>query len=41
VPLFARPLADGRASGTQTDGVRKGGKYVEQLTPRIKALFGT
>jgi thiol-disulfide isomerase/thioredoxin len=40
VPLFARPLADGRASGTQTDGVRKGGNYVEQLTPRIKALFG-
>lgn len=41
VPLFARPLADGRASGTQTDGVRKGGNYVEQLAPRIKALFGS
>ena len=41
VPLFARPLADGRASGTQTDGVRAGGRYVDQLTPRIKALFGT
>ncbi|MDX2086962.1 MAG: hypothetical protein SFX73_03880 [Kofleriaceae bacterium] len=39
VPLFARPLADGRASGTQTDGVRSGGQYVEQLTPRIRELF--
>jgi hypothetical protein len=38
VPLFARPNPDGRASGTQTDGVRKGGGYVEQLTPRIRAL---
>ena len=39
VPLFARPNPDGRASGTQTDGVRKGGGYVEQLTPRIRALI--
>jgi thiol-disulfide isomerase/thioredoxin len=38
VPLFARPNTDGRASGRQTDGVRKGGGYVEQLVPRIKAL---
>jgi len=39
VPLFARPNPDGRASGTQTYGVRKGGGYVEQLTPRIRALL--
>lgn len=38
VPLFAKPGADGSASGAQTDGVRKGGNYVEQLTPRIRAL---
>ena len=38
VPLFARPAADGRASGEQTDGVQQGGGYVEQLTPRIRAL---
>lgn len=38
VPLFARPAADGRASGVQTDGVQKGGRYVEQLVPRIRAL---
>ena len=38
VPLFARPAADGTASGAQTDGVKKGGNYVEQLTPRIRAL---
>jgi hypothetical protein len=40
VPLFARPGADGRASGQQTDGVRKGGGYVEQLVPRVRALAG-
>jgi thiol-disulfide isomerase/thioredoxin len=39
VPLFARPLPDGRASGTQTDGVQTGGRYVEQLTPRIRELL--
>jgi len=39
VPLFARPAADGRASGEQIDGVQKGGAYVEQLTPRIRALL--
>ncbi len=38
VPLFARPQADGKASGKQIEGVRKGGDYVEQLTPRIRAL---
>lgn len=38
VPLFARANPDGRASGAQTDGVQKGGGYVEQLTPRIQAL---
>lgn len=38
VPLFARPGPDGRASGQQTDGVKKGGGYVEQLVPRVKAL---
>ena len=39
VPLFARPNADGSASGAQTDGVRQGGDYVAQLTPRIRALL--
>ena len=38
VPLFARPAPDGTASGAQTDGVKQGGAYVEQLTPRIQAL---
>jgi thiol-disulfide isomerase/thioredoxin len=38
VPLFARPAPNGTASGAQTDGVKKGGDYVEQLTPRIHAL---
>ncbi len=39
VPLFAVPRDDGRASGTQTDGVAKaGGGAVEQLVPRIRAL---
>lgn len=38
VPLFAKPNADGRASGVQTDGVQKGGRYVEQLTPRIRQV---
>ncbi len=41
VPLFARPRPDGRASGAQTDGVQKGGGYVDQLTPRIRALLAT
>ncbi len=39
VPLFARPGPDGRASGVQTEGARKGGNYVEQLWPRIKELI--
>lgn len=39
VPLFARPGADGRASGTQTDGVKQGGQYVEQLVPRVRSLL--
>ncbi len=40
VPLFAVPRDDGRASGTQTDGVGKaGGTAVEQLVPRIRALI--
>lgn len=38
VPLFARPRSDGSASGSQTDGVKKGHGYVDQLTPRIRAL---
>lgn len=40
VPLFARPGTDGRASGSQTDGVKQGGAYIEQLVPRIRALAG-
>jgi thiol-disulfide isomerase/thioredoxin len=39
VPLFARPNPDGRASGVQTEGVKQGGGYVEQLTPRIRTLL--
>ena len=38
VPLFALPGADGKASGKQTDGVRKDGDHVEQLTVRLRAL---
>lgn len=39
VPLFAVPRDDGRASGTQTDGVQKAdGGMVEQLVPRVRAL---
>jgi thiol-disulfide isomerase/thioredoxin len=39
VPLFAVPRDDGRASGAQTDGVRKAaGGALEQLVPRIRAL---
>ncbi len=39
VPLFARPGADGKATGKQIEGVSKGTDYVEQLTPRIRALL--
>lgn len=39
VPLFARPGDDGRASGAQTEGARTGGRYVEQLAPRVRALI--
>ncbi len=38
VPLFARPGADGRATGTQTEGAKMGRAYVPQLVPRIRAL---
>jgi len=38
VPLFALPVDDGRASGKQTSGVRKGGSYVEQLTANLREL---
>jgi hypothetical protein len=39
VPLFARPKADGKATGKQIEGVRKGSDYVEQLTPRVRELL--
>jgi len=39
VPLIARPGPDGHASGVQTDGVKQGRDYVEQLTPRIRGLI--
>lgn len=39
VPLIARPRADGRASGRQLDGVRKGEDYVAQLTRGIQTLL--
>ena len=41
VPLFARPAADGKATGTQIEGVKKGRDYVEQLTPRVRSLLDT
>jgi hypothetical protein len=39
VPLFARPGADGKSTGKQIEGVRKGADYVEQLTPRVRSLL--
>lgn len=39
VPLFARPGSDGRASGKQIEGARKGGDYVRELTPRVRELL--
>jgi hypothetical protein len=40
VPLFALPNADGRASGKQIEGSVKGAHYVEQISPRLRALVG-
>jgi hypothetical protein len=39
IPLFARPGADGRASGRFTQGARKGGDWVADITPRLRALL--
>jgi len=39
VPLFARPGADGMATGQQFDGVRQGSDHVTQLTTRIRTLL--
>ncbi len=39
VPLFARPAADGKATGKQIEGVKKGADYVGQLTPRVRSLL--
>ena len=39
VPLFARPAADGNATGKQIEGVKKGADYVGQLTPRVRSLL--
>jgi thiol-disulfide isomerase/thioredoxin len=41
VPLFARPAADGKATGKQIEGVKKGTDYVGQLTPRVRSLLDT
>lgn len=38
VPLFVRPDPDGRASKIRSEGAKKGTDYVEQLTPRVRAL---
>jgi hypothetical protein len=39
IPLFARPGPDGRASGRSTEGARKGGDWVADITPRLRALL--
>lgn len=38
VPMFALPAADGRASGKKIEGSIKGSKYVQEITPRLRAL---
>jgi len=41
VPLLVRPLDDGRASDTRTEGVRGGAEAIADLTPRLRALLAT
>lgn len=38
VPMFALPGSDGRSIGKQIEGSIKGSKYVEQISPRLRAL---
>lgn len=39
IPLFARPLADGRSSGRQIEGSIKGDGAVEEIAPRLRQLL--
>ncbi len=39
IPLFARPAADGRASGRAIEGSIAGPGAVDELTPRLRALL--
>lgn len=39
IPLFARPAADGRASGRQMEGSVKGDGAVAEMVPRLRALL--
>ena len=39
VPLFALPGADGRSIDKQIEGSVKGANYVEQISPRLRALI--
>jgi hypothetical protein len=39
IPLFARPAADGRSSGVQTEGAMKGKDWVADITPRLQQLL--
>ena len=39
IPLFALPLADGRASGRQIEGSIKGEGAVGEISPRLAALL--
>ena len=39
VPLFALPGADGKSLNKQIEGSIKGSNYVEQISPRLRALL--
>lgn len=39
IPLFARPNADGRASGQQIEGSVKGDTAVAEISPRLETLL--
>jgi hypothetical protein len=40
IPLFAVPGPDGKASGRYEAGARKGGNWVDDITPRLEKLLG-
>jgi thiol-disulfide isomerase/thioredoxin len=40
VPLFALPGPDGRSIDKQIEGSVKGANYIEQISPRLRALVG-